>query len=306
MRIIVGKRVVIYSLDSLSCFLFSHFQTINFMKLLNLGFVLAAFSLLLFSSCDEEIEPENITDWSSATDASFAQDIFTDLYKVVDQEAQSDGQLRNSCATVTLDLDSANTFPAVLTVDFGTGCVSADGRQRSGKVIATFSDRWRSPGATVDVQLDDYTVNGSQVFGSLTITNNGPNSSGNLNYSSTISNAQIINALGDSATWAATLTYTWIEGQSTTFLSDGLGGVLDDVYTIEGSGSGVSTQGVAYTTAITLPLRRELSCAFLTAGEIDITPSGAPTRLINFGNGTCDSEVTLSVGPITTTIDLGL
>lgn len=276
------------------------------MKFLNLWFVLAAFSLLLFSSCDEDVEPENITDWSSATNASYLQDIFTDIYKVVDQEAQSDAQLRNSCASVSLVLDSNNTFPAVLTVDFGTGCVSQDGRQRSGKIIATFSDRWRSPGATVDVQLDDYTVNNFQVFGGLTLTNNGPNTSGNLNYTSTVSNAEVVTPLSDTASWNATLTYTWIEGQNTSFQTDGINGVLDDVYTINGSGSGVSTQNVAYTSQITLPLRRELSCAYLTAGEIEITPSGAPARVINFGNGACDSEVTLSVGPITTTIDLGM
>lgn len=276
------------------------------MKFFNMGFVLAAFALLLFSSCDEEVQPENVTDWSSATDASFSQDIFTDVYKVVDQEAQSDGQLRNSCASVSLVLDSANTFPAVLTVDFGSGCVSQDGRQRSGKIIATFSDRWRSPGATVNVQLDDYTVNGFEVFGGLTLTNNGSNNSGDLNYTSNITNGQIITPTGDSASWNATLTYTWIEGQTTSFITDGVNGVLDDVYTIEGNGTGVSTRGIAYTSQITLPLRRELSCAFLTQGEIEITPTAAPARVIDFGNGSCDSEVTLSVGPFTTNIDLNM
>ncbi|MCX6190149.1 MAG: hypothetical protein NTW54_11235 [Bacteroidetes bacterium] len=48
---------------------------------------------------------------------------------------------------------------------------------------------------------------------------------------------------------------------------------------------------------ITKALITDFSCQFhLVSGTIEITPTGKPTRVIDYGNGNCDDDATLTVG----------
>jgi hypothetical protein len=69
----------------------------------------------------------------------------------------------------------------------------------------------------------------------------------------------------------------------------------DDVYEINGSGSGINRNGVAYTSTITYPLRAQVGCNWIVSGRITVEPEGYATRYINFGLGECDSGFTVTV-----------
>ncbi len=82
---------------------------------------------------------------------------------------------------------------------------------------------------------------------------------------------------------------TWLEGEST--LTS-----LDDIYEITGNAEGTSRKGISYTVSIISPLRVDLSCEWrIVKGIITLTPAGNPERKLDFGNGSCSSEVTLTV-----------
>ena len=83
------------------------------------------------------------------------------------------------CAIYTLDDTIPGEYPKTLTLDFGTGCTSADGIMRKGKLIYVFSDPLLVPGATASVTFDQYVVNGYGVLGTYTITNNSSDASRN-------------------------------------------------------------------------------------------------------------------------------
>ena len=47
--------------------------------------------------------------------------------------------------------------------------------------------------------------------------------------------------------------------------------------------------------SITSPLKRDLSCNWISAGTIELQPTGKPLRTIDFGTGTCDNQATVTI-----------
>lgn len=263
------------------------------MKINLLSAALFAFGAsLLLSSC---FKRDN-ADWTFTQDNSVSSELFQDVYKQVDETAQSDGNLK-SCANVTLS-DTLGNFPNAVTIDYDSACLGSDGRLRSGSIQAVFTGRWRDAGTTVTIDLQNYSVNDYAIEASVTVTNNGRNTAGNMSYSVEVDNGQIIDPDGNTISWEGTTTYEWTEGESTTFFSDGLAGIRDDVYNITGNSSGINRNGSAYTSEITEPLIRRLNCKWITTGEIELTPNNGDPRVINFGNGDCDAAVTFSFNGI--------
>ncbi len=77
-----------------------------------------------------------------------------------------------SCANYTISDSVPGEYPKTLTLDFGAGCSSVDIVIRTGKLIYTFSGPLFTPGTTVSVAFNQYTVNGYGIQGTYAITNN--------------------------------------------------------------------------------------------------------------------------------------
>ncbi len=256
-------------------------------------FLVVLISISLIISCKKK-EKEEAPDWASAQDQSIGDVLWQDIYKMVDEEAQSNGVSSiRSCGNVSLNPVSG--FPTTLTIDFGiAGCMGADGRYRRGKIEAQLTGKWRDSLTVVTVNPINYSVDGYKVEGSKRIENKGY-LNGNLTYDVTVSNGKITLPDNTFFTWNSNIQYEWIEGENTTFLSHGLPGVLDDVYLIKGTYSGINRANLNYTSIITSPIRRELSCKWPVSGKLNITPQGLDTRIIDFGDGTCDNDAKVSV-----------
>jgi hypothetical protein len=263
--------------------------------------VLAFGTTMLLSSCGRE----GNNDWSFAVDNSAAEEAFQDIYSRVNQVGEgNDDNRRAGCATTTHTMDTLGTFPDTVRVDYGTSCVGLDGRTRSGALVIIFSGRWRDIGTVVTVTSDNYSVNNYSVVGSQTITVNQLNAANNPSYTISTANAQITNPQGETATWSCNKTFEWVEGVSTSFASNGSTGVTDDVFHITGSANGTSRQGTSYSATITNRLVRRMDCRWLTAGTVEITPTGGDARTIDFGDGTCDNQATVSFRRWSTSITL--
>lgn len=275
---------------------------------------------------------------TSEADNSTAESMFDDVGKTTDQVADDenlDGSQKTgapaeylfastTCTPViTINppaWDTATgqwnpTFPKTLTIDFGTaGCLGADGKTRKGKIIVTTTGKYRDAGTVITTTLDNFYVsdNGTDFYhieGTRTVTNQG-----NYTFSVVVSGAKITHPDGTFLTWESTRTRTWIEGMNTGFLSlksDSTccmwwTGILDDVYSVTGSGSGVNRDGIAFTVTVTEALRVQF-CGYkveVTDGVVEIQPDGLKKRTVDFGDGTCDNSATVSVGNKTKTIQL--
>lgn len=268
----------------------------------------------IFFSCEKDEKVDNQT--TSSQDNSIAQNLFKDIKKVVeeavDDEGASDtnkkaGYSFGNCATVSILpawTDTA-TWPKVMTIDFGTtNCTDSYGINRRGKLIVTLTDRYRNEGSVLTVQPQSYYVNDYLIEGTKTLTNNGRNSSNNLNFTVQVSNGKITYPNGNISTWQSTRNNEWVAGESTTLFTDGFAGICDDEYLITGSANGVNTNGLSYSVNITSALKAKVCCRWIVSGRVNIVPSGLLTRTVDFGSGSCDALVTLTIDGNSFTIPL--
>lgn len=217
-----------------------------------------------------------------------------------------------NCATITFDT-TPGIFPNTITLDFGeTNCTGRDGRERRGKIIYTITAPFRETGASITTTTDDYYVNDYKVEGTRTVTNDGEDSDGAIVYNVVVTGATITAPDGNKVTWESERTRKWIEGQNTGFFTwdstsnsfMGWDGILDDVYTISGEASGVDRNGRAYEVEITSDLRVELTCNHIVSGTITLEPEGLNVRTLDYGNGDCDDQATVTVNDKTYEITL--
>jgi len=243
-------------------------------------------SALIFTSCKKSNETD--FDTESTVDQSNSESSFDQVFKQVD-DAATNSSLGKMGPSVTID--SLST-PKKMTIDYGTGTICNDLKTRSGKIIVTYTGKYRQIGTVINVTFDNFVQNGKQINNSSTktITNNGRNSAGFLNWTIAV-NASITLENGQTISWNSTRQRTWIAGEST--LKDW----TDDKYEITGTTSGVNRKGVNYTCNITAPLLVDLSCNLrrITKGVVELIPEGKKTRTIDFGNGECDNEATCTV-----------
>lgn len=272
-------------------------------KILNLVVAAIFFTAALaLTSCQKE---KLDTDYITADNAALADETYNDAHNVSDEAAQTgsvsyktdDANSLLSCATVTRDTVS---MPHVTTVDFGSGCTGIDGKNRKGQIIITYDGEYRAMGTTITVTFNNYSVNDNQISGTKTIHNDGPNSSGNLSFTIHAS-GQIVLASGEGMiSWTSDRVREWIAGEPTTSRDD-------DQYSVTGTASGTACNGNTFEATITEPLIRNLApgCRkHFTDGVVLIETSGKPDRIVDFGNGACDDQATVTINGHTHTITL--
>lgn len=251
----------------------------------------------LFTSCKKK-QDDMDNDTSAAGDNALAEATYNDVHNIADQAStgtltsysptfnSNEKGLLSSCATVTIN---TTVNPHTITVDFGTvNCQCSDGRNRRGIINITYTGNYRDSASTHTITFTNYYVNDNQVLGTKTVTNIGRNAAGHSVFSISVNGTIIKANNGGTITWTSSRTREWIIGESTPNCSD-------DVYLISGSASGTNTSGNSFTAQITNPLRRELSCRHFVSGTFTLTPSGKATRTIDFGNGVCDDQATVTI-----------
>ncbi len=268
-----------------------------------IGTVLFVFTLTTGCKKDNDSDTEDIT--TTAEDVGQAESVSSDVDNMTAEvarmssfspDASQDPSFDQfnfaSCATVTND--SVNH---VLTFDFGTGCVGRDGRTRSGQVIVNYTGTgYFVAGSSWVITFNNHYVNGRHVEGTRTVVNNGLNGDGNMTWTIDVQNMKITRPDGTWRSW---------NGQRTREMVSGFGDNTwtNDVYLINGAFSGTNSAGETVTGTLT-NVRRDHSCHFITSGTIVITPSGRPSRTIDFGSGDCDDLATVSRNGVSRTIHL--
>lgn len=262
---------------------------------MTLRFLSALALLISLVACRREEGPNPADrDYTMALDNSRAELYFADALK------QSDGAFKNGtvpCAVaVTLDLEA---MPRTMLVDFGPeNCTGPDGLRRRGRLLVTFTGPYAEPGTVITITPQDYFVNDHQLQGNKTVTNMGDNPQGQPYFNVVVAGT----VTAPDGSWTSTHSYqrvrTWIQGSGTP-------NPLDDVYLVTGGGSGVNRNGQAFAVTITSPLRVEIGCPWIVSGVQQIVPEGRPARTIDFGSGTCDNQVSVTVNGFTFTFGGG-
>lgn len=257
-----------------------------------LSAVLLCIMALTVMSCRKDKDEDLDIETQSASDNYIAESHINDVLKQVDDAATS-SNVGKVGPVITID---SNANPKKMIINYGTGTFCNDGKTRAGKIVVTWTGRYRDIGTVITITPDSFYQNGNKVEGTKTVENKGRNSSNNLYFSVTVSNAKITAQDGSSRTWNATRNREWIAGEGTAT-------ILDDVYLITGSANGVNSNQRSYTSTITQALRVDFSCRYrITAGIVEVVPQGKLTRTVNYGSGTCDNSFSVTIGNKTYTV----
>lgn len=275
-----------------------------------LAFIALCVIAFSFTACKKDSKGD--TDTQPAQDNSQAEGTYNDANTMVDAAANMgtsfsfrtatntdvarEENIFGGCTTVTVD--TVNTTRTI-TIDFGTSnCLCADLRYRRGKIVATWTGKYRESGTVVNISFVDYFVNDNQVKGTHKTTNMGLNNAGNLVYKIEVNGSIVKANNGGTITWVSTRQREWVAGASTPL------NILDDTYSITGSASGTTASGDSYTLTITQPLVRKMSCNWFESGKIDVTPTGRMTRTLDYGSTGCDNKATVTIGGNTYNVTL--
>lgn len=194
------------------------------------------------------------------------------------------------CAVIT---SSGNSYPRTITIDFGDGCKSENGKEKKGKIIMTISDDLREPGATRTVRFENFAVHERAISGKMVLTNQGQNKEGQWTFNR--SGQMTITGAKGQTERKVEGTLVWLEGF-------GDGNCENNVLSISGTTTVKGWRG-QLTRTITQPLIRDFSCKHFTAGQITIEGKRG-TGIIDFGDGSCDNVATLTKDGETREINL--
>jgi hypothetical protein len=236
---------------------------------------------------------DNSTVWSTSIQRSGK----TTTFSTEKTEGVNTGNL--SCAIYSLDDTIPGEYPKTLTLDFGTGCTSADGVLRSGKLVYLFSGPLLYPGTTASVTFQNYVVNGYGIQGAYEITNTSSESTG-ISINTQVTNGIITYPDATNYHYSHNRTYTMIAGSSTVF------DISDDVYSVAGNSSFSASDGsnIVWTIGANTPLIKAVSCPYISKGIVGFVYNQSISGSIDFGDGTCDNAATITVGSIQTPITL--
>jgi hypothetical protein len=268
------------------------------MKLKKIFALLSLPSLFFLVSCQKqeaEPDPELETTFKLSEDQAISESINDDATVVFFEASMNSGLYRPtgtvettntlSCATVTVTPQS--TFPKTIVIDFGTGCVSADGIGRKGKINITLSDYLHNPGSTATMTFDNYYAAGFKVEGTITWTNTSTPSG--ISWSRQITNGKVTEPVGG---------YYWLhEGIKNVIQTAGAStplNLLDDVYSVTGNHTVTNPAGKIRTVTITEALEKKTTCHNVTQGKMKIQGVNH-FAILDFGDGTCDNIATITI-----------
>ncbi len=281
-------------------------------NILHLLMCIAGAGVLAITSCKKD--KDNDTDYESARDNAFAEFSYQEASDIANQAMEggnltvfktSSGNLvlNDSCATITLDSIGVNHL--LLIIDFGPTYIQCNttGKRRKGKILVDFTGQYRDVGHVHTISFENYFVNDYKIGGTKTVENTGLNTNGNTQFDIEV-NGNITDPNGRTMTWTSNRKREWAEGEATTYGTNGIDGIIDDVYLISGTASGSSFEGNSFTASITQALRVQLNCRNIVSGKFELTPSGKATRYFDYGNGTCDTYATVTINDKQYTVTL--
>lgn len=225
----------------------------------------------------------------ASTDAIAAEMFLSHTFLIIDDAAKKEyGMIPNhtsghlSCATIISNLLGS---PNTINIDFGSGCVGADGRERKGTIYCTVNGNYGDSLVVTTVNFINYYINDIKIEGSVQFTHKGTNDAGNpvINYS--FSNLKAHHYTPD---WTATVTGS---GKRELISDISAFDLKDDVYSITGTITGRSRTGNYFDAEITEALIHDFSCNYIGQGKMEITPDNLIPRYVDFGDAVCDTNV---------------
>jgi hypothetical protein len=260
-------------------------------------FVLFLSVFATFTSCQksENVSPDSEVDEATALQTIETDPIVDDAISVVDDAMDGNfngiGNGRTeACGSINLSLQQR-----IVNIDFGNGCQGMFGRNRSGKISVTFTDNQRTI-VFQNYKVENYTLTGTIIQSNITRTRT------QISYSTSVNNLVI-----------TTPSKKWTISNLQRAVQVNLGAnplqLADNEIRITGTSAGINDKGENFTTEITAPLVIKGSCFqsgifYPVSGTSVVRVGSKPAMTIDYGSGSCDKQVTVTLGTANKTITL--
>lgn len=262
-----------------------------------LSFILTLITAVILSSCGDDdsgtsalIDDLDI-DSEATLESSFEDiDIISEAGMETLDEADGgrtfmDRDALISCATVEKD-----TVNRMIILDFGTeGCADDAGRIRKGKITVQYNQRRLVPGAYRIVTFENFSIDEVQIEGTRTVTNTSEDFSTTPTFTSTLVGGKVTFEDETFVTREASHVRTWIRANNP----------LDDETRVDGGASGLKRDGIDYSVQILEQIVYKRRCrsegVFIPVSGIKEVTWGDNVAIINYGVGSCDNEVTITL-----------
>ncbi len=270
---------------------------------------------VIFTSCrKKENVKQTMESIQAAEDNGMVESEFDNAKDAADAEAGATPGVKRTTGVrrilMVLPQDSAKTSVTVsdsgsykkIELNYGNDPVACnDGKYRKGMIIYRVDSAfYKTTNAKASMTLVNYFAgfdknNLTQFTGRRELTNNGANSSGEPQFTLSVTGASAITTSG-TISWTSTRMITKTKGYTTPL------NIWDDEYSVTGTASGVNRNGEAFTVNITTPLYKKikLGCAstFVTGiWELTMTSSGKK-MILNYdayGDGACDKVAKVTI-----------
>jgi hypothetical protein len=208
------------------------------------------------------------------------------------------------CATVTIVKDTASTkeWPiGTITISFDSAACSNKGVVRSGQIIIHFSGHRFSPGSSRSITFHKYVRNKHEIEGTYSITNVSVSDTSALKFEVKLTGGKITFPDGTTITREQDITHEWVRATNP----------INDKWLrlTGGTASGTGRKGHSYSMEIVKDLVITRACE--VNNDVNIPVSGikkvttdSKEFTIDFGDGTCDNIVVVTVNGIQKTITL--
>lgn len=171
-------------------------------------------------------------------------------------------------------------------VDFGTGCVDANGNNRSGIIYIVVHKDPSTHVITANITFDNYYRNSHKIEGTINVSREIVGGIPTYTRDTNINITQPSN--GGTIHREGHFTIEKTGGASTPLV------FTDDVFSIDGEAYTTLPNGTLLHMEITEPLIRNYSCLFIVKGKKTLTKN-SQTYTLDYGNGTCDDIATLTL-----------
>lgn len=257
---------------------------------------------LLFSSC-KKTQIDNET--TSATDFAMLSQEFMQILPDINERAMAKkglGSYVNTsfsvCPTDSSSGDTTSNSQGTFTDTVNlpviwlkyNNCVGPDGKTRNGIVKVSFTKKYNVIGCVATATLTNYSVNGVSCQGTLSITRNSSNA-----FTYNVTNGTFSNN---------TFTTKFNYNTMVTIFDNGTPVVSDDYILVLGNAHGTNRENRTYDVYISESLKKSVNCPWISQGILSLAPTGLTSRIIDFGNGTCDDIASFTIDTQTFTIHL--
>lgn len=259
---------------------------------------LFVFSVLLLAACRKDQANADLTAAQNEAFFHSTEKAYQNEIDAITLKSASQSNLCNplqwlpECVEVTDT--GVDTYPRTIVLDFGDGCTGPGGVERAGVLHIEVSGPMNEAGSVCTVTFENFSVNGNALEGTRTTTSNGSNAYGQPQFTRVVDMA-IERNIGTFQR-SFTQNVTWISG----FDTEPCG---DNVFEVSGNGTVTRPNGTTISRTIIEPLTIDRVCGYVTAGVVVVdAPMGE--RTIDFGDGACDDDATVTIDGETYEIDL--